>query len=233
MQAAAGFLGMTSDGLEDVGPAISERTSSDQTASTSYAASEVDSAADDSSMGTGRSRAKYVRPDAASCGQGCAHHAANLPTQVLWHGQACLQQTAYQKENHTSCLAITCPAMRLILAMKASACISCAPALANHACKLWAGVAGKPRRRMGRRRRTARRTPEAVQAAMEVAMSLYSLSGLKLFREPVQDTKALLAWNWDMAVLAFRGTASLTNACSDLQVTAMSAHLCQAAHKPD
>ena len=103
MQAAAGFLGMTSDGLEDVGPAISERTSSDQTASTSYAASEVDSAAEDSSMATGRSRAKYVQPHAASCGQGCAHHAANLPTQVLWHGQACLQHRPPTKRKAKPC----------------------------------------------------------------------------------------------------------------------------------
>ena len=32
------------------------------------------------------------------------------------------------------------------------------------------------------------------------------------------DTKALLAWNGEMAVLSFRGTNSLRNACSDLQV---------------
>ena len=83
---------------------------------------------------------------------------------------------------------------------------------------MWLLVAGKPRRRMGRRRHAGRRTQETMRAALEVAMSLYSLSSVKLFQEPVQDTKALLAWNRDTAVLAFRGTASLTNACSDLQV---------------
>ena len=49
-------------------------------------------------------------------------------------------------------------------------------------------------------------------------MSLYSLSSFKLFWDPALETKALLAWNGDTAVLAFRGTASLTNACSDLKV---------------
>ena len=50
-------------------------------------------------------------------------------------------------------------------------------------------------------------------------MSMYSLSSCKLFWDAALDTKALLAWNSDTAVLAFRGTASLTNACSDLKVT--------------
>ena len=49
-------------------------------------------------------------------------------------------------------------------------------------------------------------------------MSLYGLSSFKLFWDPALHTKALLAWNSDTAVLAFRGTASLTNAWSDLQV---------------
>ena len=49
-------------------------------------------------------------------------------------------------------------------------------------------------------------------------MNMYSLSSFKLFWDPALQTKALLAWNQDTAVLAFRGTASLTNALSDLQV---------------
>ena len=36
--------------------------------------------------------------------------------------------------------------------------------------------------------------------------------------DPVLDTKALLAWNQDTAVLSFRGTASWANACSDIRV---------------
>ena len=35
--------------------------------------------------------------------------------------------------------------------------------------------------------------------------------------DPVLDTKALLAWNRDTAVLSFRGTASVKNAFSDLK----------------
>ena len=49
-------------------------------------------------------------------------------------------------------------------------------------------------------------------------MNLYGMSNFKLFWNPSTDTKALLAWNGETAVLAFRGTASLTNAFSDLQV---------------
>ena len=49
-------------------------------------------------------------------------------------------------------------------------------------------------------------------------MSLYSLTGFQKFQDPVLDTHALLGWSSDTAVLAFRGTASLTNACSDLRV---------------
>ena len=78
--------------------------------------------------------------------------------------------------------------------------------------------AGKPRQRAGRRRGAAKRSPEAVRAALDAAMSMYSLSSFKLFYDSVLHTKALLAWNRDTAVLAFRGTASLTNAWSDLQV---------------
>ena len=54
-------------------------------------------------------------------------------------------------------------------------------------------------------------------------MSLYSLDRFKLFWDPTLETKALLAWNGETAVLAFRGTASLTNACSDLKVPLCSA----------
>ena len=55
-------------------------------------------------------------------------------------------------------------------------------------------------------------------------MSMYSLSSCKLFWKSAQDTKALLAWSQDTAVLAFRGTASLTNACSDLKVMPRPCH---------
>ena len=79
--------------------------------------------------------------------------------------------------------------------------------------------AGRHRPRTGRRRQAPKRSPASVRAALQAAMGLYSLHGFELFWDPVLDTKALLGWSQDTAVLAFRGTASLTNACSDLQVS--------------
>ena len=52
-------------------------------------------------------------------------------------------------------------------------------------------------------------------------MSMYNLSNFKLFWDPALQTKALMAWNSDTVVLAFRGTVSLTNAWSDLQVPSL------------
>lgn len=40
-----------------------------------------------------------------------------------------------------------------------------------------------------------------------------------LRRTSVQDTKCLIGWSCDTIVIAFRGTASLANVASDLQVT--------------
>ena len=54
-------------------------------------------------------------------------------------------------------------------------------------------------------------------------MSLYGLTSCRLFCNTL-DTKALLGWSRDTAVLAFRGTASLTNACSDLKVRTWPCH---------
>ena len=48
-------------------------------------------------------------------------------------------------------------------------------------------------------------------------MKLYNLTAFELLWERERDTKALLAWNDDTVVLAFRGTASLRNVLSDLQ----------------
>ena len=89
---------------------------------------------------------------------------------------------------------------------------------ARYACGDQDLAAGKPRQRPGRRRNAAKRSPEAVRTALDAAMSMYSLSEFKLFWDLALDTKALLAWTQDTAVLAFRGTSSLTNAWSDLQV---------------
>ena len=49
------------------------------------------------------------------------------------------------------------------------------------------------------------------------AMALYGLEHSELFWEKALDTKLLLAWNAHTIVVAFRGTASLSNALADLQ----------------
>ncbi len=51
------------------------------------------------------------------------------------------------------------------------------------------------------------------------AMSLYNLEHFELVWEKQLDTKALVGWNKDTVVIAFRGTASLANVKSDLQVS--------------
>ena len=53
---------------------------------------------------------------------------------------------------------------------------------------------------------------------LEAAMGLYGLQEFELLWERASDTKALMAWNQDTLVLAFRGTASMANVLSDLQV---------------
>lgn len=49
-------------------------------------------------------------------------------------------------------------------------------------------------------------------------MKLYNLTSFELLWERERDTKALMAWNDDTVVLAFRGTASLRNVLADIQV---------------
>ena len=56
-------------------------------------------------------------------------------------------------------------------------------------------------------------------------MQLYGLKQLRVVREEKLDTKCFLAWNEDILVLAFRGTASTRNAISDLQVCFLSTML--------
>ena len=48
-------------------------------------------------------------------------------------------------------------------------------------------------------------------------MKLYGLTAFELLWERERDTKALMAWNDDTLVLAFRGTASLRNVLADIQ----------------
>ena len=55
---------------------------------------------------------------------------------------------------------------------------------------------------------------------LETAMGLFDLSDFELVWERAMDTKCLMAWNskTHVAVLAFRGTASMANVLADLQV---------------
>lgn len=54
---------------------------------------------------------------------------------------------------------------------------------------------------------------------LHTAMSMYGLTHSELISELKRDTRCLMGWNKNTVVLAFRGTASVTNALSDLQVT--------------
>lgn len=49
-------------------------------------------------------------------------------------------------------------------------------------------------------------------------MALYGLEHSEMFWERAHDTKLLMAWNNSRIMLAFRGTASVSNALSDVQV---------------
>ena len=53
---------------------------------------------------------------------------------------------------------------------------------------------------------------------LEDALGLYGLDAATVFREPVEDSKALVAWGADTIVIAFRGTASFQNMLNDIQV---------------
>ncbi|EIE21255.1 alpha/beta-hydrolase [Coccomyxa subellipsoidea C-169] len=53
--------------------------------------------------------------------------------------------------------------------------------------------------------------------SLETAMGLYGLEHSELFWEKARDTKLLMAWNDSRIVIAFRGTASMSNALSDVQ----------------
>ena len=101
-------------------------------------------------------------------------------------------------------------------------------AAADGSILMQARLAGKSRWRLGKQKQTdqkqadkKQRASDKTRAALDAAMGLYGLSSFKLFWNPTTDTKALLAWNGETAVLAFRGTASLTNAWLDLKVLSL------------
>ncbi len=54
--------------------------------------------------------------------------------------------------------------------------------------------------------------------SLERAMGLYGLEHSELFWDKARDTKLLMGWSDNRIVLAFRGTASLSNVLSDVQV---------------
>ena len=58
----------------------------------------------------------------------------------------------------------------------------------------------------------------ATKVTLREGMALYGLTDAKLFVEKSCDTKLLMGWNTNTLLMAFRGTASTTAACYDLQV---------------
>ena len=64
-------------------------------------------------------------------------------------------------------------------------------------------------------------TLKVTTASEDQTMQLYNLENIELLRDPVTNTKALVAWNQDTIVISFRGTANKQNALHDLQVSSM------------
>ena len=54
--------------------------------------------------------------------------------------------------------------------------------------------------------------------SLERALHMFSLEHSELFWEKARDTKLLMGWNTNRIVIAFRGTASMSNVLSDVQV---------------
>lgn len=52
---------------------------------------------------------------------------------------------------------------------------------------------------------------------MDTALSLYDLENFEMLWDKTHDTKAILGWSSDTVVIAFRGTASISNVLADLQ----------------
>lgn len=63
------------------------------------------------------------------------------------------------------------------------------------------------------------RPKETAEQLLAAAMALWGLTDIESFWCPQLDVKAVLGWNQDQVVLAFRGTASFANALSDLKVS--------------
>lgn len=50
-------------------------------------------------------------------------------------------------------------------------------------------------------------------------MQLYNLEKLHMLRDPVTNTKCLVAWGSDTLLISFRGTANRQNATHDVKVS--------------
>lgn len=61
--------------------------------------------------------------------------------------------------------------------------------------------------------------PERTTLNLRTALGLYGLTDSELFWEVQLDTRCLMGWSDSTIVVAFRGTASMKNALSDLQVS--------------
>lgn len=61
---------------------------------------------------------------------------------------------------------------------------------------------------------------EKTSLKLHTALGLYNLTDSELFWELQLDTRCLVGWSEQQIVVAFRGTASMKNAWSDLQVVA-------------
>ena len=67
--------------------------------------------------------------------------------------------------------------------------------------------------------------PERTTLNLRTALGLYNLTDSELFWELQLDTRCLMGWSDTTIVVAFRGTASMKNALSDLQVSVI-LHVC-------
>ena len=57
-----------------------------------------------------------------------------------------------------------------------------------------------------------------LKLSQDTAMKLFKLDHFQLVRCPEANVKCLVAWSNENMVVAFRGTANLTNAFADIKV---------------
>ena len=59
--------------------------------------------------------------------------------------------------------------------------------------------------------------PDGGSFKHDTMMAMFGFQGFEAMRDPLTDTRALLAWRDGCLLLAFRGTASKANAVTDLK----------------